>query len=88
MTQHGPRTGKSDYLDNLVVILADIGDTFPRLNEYQDLFSQYPDVREILADYSEIILQFHAGLMEVFNKSGMFSLASKPSSFSDSICQP
>ncbi|KLU90624.1 hypothetical protein MAPG_10476 [Magnaporthiopsis poae ATCC 64411] len=74
VTQHGPRTGKSDYLDNLVVILAEIGDIFPHLSEYQDLFAQYPDVLDIMVDYTEIILQFYAGLMEVFNKSAWWSM--------------
>ncbi|KAL8403421.1 hypothetical protein RB594_008613 [Gaeumannomyces avenae] len=61
-------------LDKLVDILGQIGDIFPQLNEYHKLFVSHPDVILIVDHYQEVILKFHTGLMEVFNRSAWRSV--------------
>ncbi|KAL8375682.1 hypothetical protein RB595_007001 [Gaeumannomyces hyphopodioides] len=72
--QQASRSGlgfnKRNYLDSLVEILVQIGDVFPHLKEYNELFHQHPDVLLLVDEYTATILSFHTGLMEVFNKAG------------------
>ncbi|KAL8377546.1 hypothetical protein RB595_008297 [Gaeumannomyces hyphopodioides] len=61
-------------LDKLVDILGQIGDIFPQLNECHKLFTRHQDVILIVHHYQEVILKFHTGLMEVFNRSAWRSV--------------
>lgn len=53
-------------------ILVQIGDVFPHLTEYNELFCQHPGVLLLVDEYTATILSFHTGLMEVFNKTGKY----------------
>ncbi|KAL8342977.1 hypothetical protein RB598_004370 [Gaeumannomyces tritici] len=75
LEQASRATGTQGHcLDKLVDILGQIGDIFPQLNEYHKLFVSHPDVILIVDHYQEVILKFHTGLMEVFNRSAWRSV--------------
>jgi hypothetical protein len=77
---------KGNYLEALVDILFQIGDVSPCLSEYDELFSQHPDVLYHVDSFKVTILKFNTGLMEVFNKPGkLYSARSGNSPFHDCV---
>jgi len=63
-----------DILEHLLDTYVEIGEVIPGLRQYDQLFKDFPHVREVLERYVEDILRFHRKALDFFTKPGQASL--------------
>jgi hypothetical protein len=73
-TRHKIAGTRVDSLERLLDAYVEIGEVIPGLQQYDQLFKNFPVVREVLQRYFEDILQFHRKALDVFARPGLSTL--------------
>lgn len=73
---HQVATTRIDTLEQLLGAYEEIGEVIHGLRQYDRLFRNYPDAREVLERYFYDVLQFHQCVLEVFARPGKYHFPS------------
>lgn len=71
---HQVATTRVETLDQLLGAYVEIGEVIHGLRQYDRLFRNYPDAKEVLEKYFYDVLHFHQCVLEVFTKPGTNSI--------------
>ncbi|KAJ2905926.1 hypothetical protein MKZ38_003714 [Zalerion maritima] len=64
-------TAHMDTFDSLLDAYKELGMVLPQLDQYSDMFGQYPEMKKLLAEIYCEILNFHRKAMRFFNSKGL-----------------